>query len=569
LTSSDPQLTSDFEQASGTDNNKQTLDQSLHQADNDLRRLFKEEDDQWVDSLLDHKYAYYPQSPSIAKNSLELTQADESPFNFSFPVLVASALLTAIAAPLLLLLFFQLILHNMILAKLFGMTVKLGDLICRSHILNFNVYLISATSGLLLYLINLLFKPPPTHLIITDERLVALRTSKKYFQKSLKNQQLINIKHTFFHQHYIIQASLAWESMVRLFVDPKTTAQGASILCFQTKNGKIAKLRLGDVLSSDVRTKLLQALKERAPQAEIEAEAYALLEPLPETSFTELWIAALSAPPSRERILPLDPGVRLNEKKYEIEKQLATGGQGTAYLAKAKDRASELVVLKEYILPIYVTREAVKNSIESLEHEARLLKKIDHAKIVKCLDFFVEDHRGYIVLEYVQGENLRDLILKNKILPEQLVLDLARQMCDILSYLHCQEPPIVHKDFTPDNLILEKNGSLKLIDFNIAQQLSETNASAVGGKAAYMAIEQVQGNPCPQTDLYAMGACLYFLLVGEDPEPISVSCPRQKRIDIDEKFAKLIARCTEPDLSLRYDSAASVRMDLVSFIKEG
>src|SRR5581483_5192636 len=101
-----------------------------------------------------------------------------------------------------------------------------------------------------------------------------------------------------------------------------------------------------------------------------------------------------------------------------------------------------------------------------------------------------------------------------------------QQMCEILAYLHGLEPPVVHRDFTPDNLMITDDGTLKLLDFNVAMSADNaaTSSTAVG-KHAYMAPEQFRGLPEPKSDIYSLGATLHFLLTGRDPEPISVSHP--------------------------------------------
>jgi serine/threonine protein kinase len=96
-------------------------------------------------------------------------------------------------------------------------------------------------------------------------------------------------------------------------------------------------------------------------------------------------------------------------------------------------------------------------------------------------------------------------------------------MCDILKYLHSQEPPVVHRDFTPDNIILQPDGRLKLIDFSVAQHKKDPNSSDCGGKHSYTPPEQFRGAASPQSDRYALGATLYFLATGIYPVPISTS----------------------------------------------
>src|SRR5262249_34843353 len=129
--------------------------------------------------------------------------------------------------------------------------------------------------------------------------------------------------------------------------------------------------------------------------------------------------------------------------------------------------------------------------------------------------------------------------------------------------LHGLSPPVVHRDFTPDNLILNVDGTLKLIDFNVARQSVEsTTSGTVVGKHAYLPPEQFRGMPETQSDIYAMGATLHFLLTGADPEPISVSHPRQICSDVSEELNAVVEKSTALDLQKRYQSVAELKADL-------
>ena len=125
---------------------------------------------------------------------------------------------------------------------------------------------------------------------------------------------------------------------------------------------------------------------------------------------------------------------------------------------------------------------------------------------------------------------------------------------------------VVHRDFTPDNLILRKDGLLKLIDFNVARQIESTATGSVVGKPAYLPPEQFRGEPCAQSDIYALGASLHYLLTGQDPEPITASHPRTLRPEISIGLDEFVARATASDLSKRYASAETLLIDLRSLI---
>ena len=223
----------------------------------------------------------------------------------------------------------------------------------------------------------------------------------------------------------------------------------------------------------------------------------------------------------------------------------------------------EDVVLKEYMLPVYVDIKARKQSIENFESEAKMLSKLDCDSIVKLKDFFVEDHRAYLVLEYIKGENLEEYIRKNGPMAEADAIKIGIEMCNILSYLQTQEPKIVHRDFTPDNLMRTEENKIKLIDFMVAQEVENVGlTSAVVGKQAYMPPEQFKGKVGIRSDIYALGAGLYYILTGEEPEPLMQSIPILKREDITPRLSDIVAKATEQDESKRYASAEELRSAL-------
>ncbi len=218
------------------------------------------------------------------------------------------------------------------------------------------------------------------------------------------------------------------------------------------------------------------------------------------------------------------------------------------------------VVLKEFILPVYVDKNARRQALERFEHEASMLQRLDHPQVVKLMDFFIEDHRGYLVLEHIDGVSLHSLVATGGPLSDVRVRKLALQMCSILEYLHSLSPPVVHRDFTPDNLILSNSGTLKLIDFNVAQQRESTTTGTVVGKHAYLPPEQFRGKPTPQSDIYAFGATLFYLLTGQDPEPLTPSHPLLLQENTDPALDKLIGCCTDLDAARRPANTADIRL---------
>lgn len=282
-----------------------------------------------------------------------------------------------------------------------------------------------------------------------------------------------------------------------------------------------------------------------------------------ENTYTELWLKYFSASTERNRTGMLCASDSLCDGKYQIAGQLGGGGQGTAYLASHSDNGNELtVVLKEYILPIHRGDSIFQESLKKLEHEAEILEKINHPNIVRLLDTFVEDHRGYLVLEYVDGPSLKQLVEREGPQPESVVIDWALQICDILSHLHEMDPPIIHRDLTPDNLLLSSDGRVKLVDFNVAHKLESSANATIVGKHAYLPPEQFRGKPCTQSDLYAFGGTIFYLLTGKEPAPLSSSHPRIHLESLSPELDLIVSQATALDLSKRSVSSSQIKDSL-------
>ena len=276
-------------------------------------------------------------------------------------------------------------------------------------------------------------------------------------------------------------------------------------------------------------------------------------------TYTQLWLDDMQSF-RRSRTGALEPDTVLHEDRYLITGLLATGGQARIY--RGLDKFTEQpVVLKEFVLPTNAGADVRNNSFASIKNEASFLSSLNHPGIVKLQDHFVEDHRAYLVLEFIEGNTLRNLVKANGPLSEELVVKICRSLCEICSYLHEQIPSVVHRDLTPDNMILTDDGELRLIDFSVAQHFEADRTKTVSGKHNYMAPEQFRGSPTTQSDLYALGGTLYYLLTGTDPTPLSCSVVPE-HFNVTEKMRNLISQLTKMDLSARYKSAADVVRDL-------
>ncbi|HEY9772175.1 MAG TPA: serine/threonine-protein kinase [Planktothrix sp.] len=329
-------------------------------------------------------------------------------------------------------------------------------------------------------------------------------------------------------------------------------------------------VRLDAIASSDDRKRLQLALKKFLPSFRIEPSVSDELSMgLRVQNYTDLWMDALNSNARRLREDPLEPGVHVLEGAYEIVKQIGAGGQALVYeatkarlpiLADADSSRPEQVVLKEFVLPAHAGAAVRKRVLEHIQREAELLKILKHPNVVKLQEFFVEDQRAYLVLERINGTSLKEIVEKKGALSESECVLFGLQMCEILGYLHSQS--VVHRDFTPDNLILAYGDIVKLIDFNVAMQLEADGRNSVVGKHAFIPPEQFRGKATFQSDIYAVGGTLHFLSTGVDPEPISCSHPREIRSDLSAAFDAIVARATSIELASRYADCVQLREDL-------
>ncbi|MBI2811254.1 MAG: protein kinase, partial [Candidatus Melainabacteria bacterium] len=259
--------------------------------------------------------------------------------------------------------------------------------------------------------------------------------------------------------------SYAWKNMLAFQLDQFGDVANPEKWRMQIRmrDGTTVNLNIEAIKGSGARETLLKTMTKLAPDAVQDQALIRALMPPQRESYTELWLQTLTTPPKRSRLTPLNDGQRLKSGKYIVDRQLASGGQGVAYLAREGETANSSkssnsvpqVVLKEFVLPVYTSRTVRKQALERFENEARILEELSHPQIVKLIDFFLEDHRAYLVLEHIDGMSLRQLIAKNGPLPLQDIIALSLQMCDVLEYLHSLSPAVVHRDFTPDNLILD------------------------------------------------------------------------------------------------------------------
>lgn len=267
---------------------------------------------------------------------------------------------------------------------------------------------------------------------------------------------------------------------------------------------------------------------------------------------------------------------KILNQKYQLLERIGKGGFAVTYLASGINNVGKYVV-KHLSLK---KSEAVKN-LELIKTEARIISQLNHPGIPKFFDFFTKENEKatdvYIVLEYIEGQDLLQLVKSGKVFREKEIIEIALKLCAILSYLHNFSPLIIHRDIKPENIIMTKNNDIYLIDFGAVKEkilygrASELGLSTIIGTQGYMPIEQFEGRPVSGSDIYALGLTLIHLLSGKDIlniEKEGLYLDFRPTVNISESFALVIEKMIEPDWKKRFQNTEDLKKSLLFIIRQ-
>ena len=251
---------------------------------------------------------------------------------------------------------------------------------------------------------------------------------------------------------------------------------------------------------------------------------------------------------------------------YVIDALLGKGGMGCVYRAHVQEQPNVAVAIKE--LPPTVRLSSGQLVAQGISSQMRLMKRVNHPHIAKLLDAFLWNGSFYFVFEYVAGRSLQSIVATSGALPERQALEYARELCDILGYLHGLEPAVVYRDMKPSNVLLDDAGALNVVDLGIAREFKaaddQRKDTVAFGTQGYAPPEQYG---CAQTDarsdIYALGCTLWHLLAG-CPPPMEFPLPSIRAVNpqVSEACDALIQQCTQLDRAARYQTCAHLAHDV-------
>lgn len=258
----------------------------------------------------------------------------------------------------------------------------------------------------------------------------------------------------------------------------------------------------------------------------------------------------------------------LVDGKYKILSEIGHGGMSVVYMA-INEKANKTWAVKEVRKDGKMDFNTVR---QGLMAEIETLKKLKHPNLPSIVDVIEDEDSFIIVMDYIEGRSLDKIIEENGAQPEAFVVEWAKQLCDVLGYLHSRTPPIIYRDMKPANVMLKPDGNIMVIDFGTAKNYEIDLGETTGiGTIGYAAPEQYIGSGLgrtdARTDIYCLGITLYHLLTNVDPckNLISDKSIRAVNPALSHGLDAIIKKCTEHQPGDRYQTCAELMYDLENY----
>lgn len=253
-------------------------------------------------------------------------------------------------------------------------------------------------------------------------------------------------------------------------------------------------------------------------------------------------------------------------RRYRVLAELGEGGMGSVYKVEDTAHRGSVFALKELLDDSTASPDDVAWAKKRFDDEIALMRRLTHPRIPSFVESFYEDGRRYFVMEYIPGDTLEQRLERTHgPLPERDVLRWVMGICDVLTYLHGQRPPIIVRDLKPGNIMVTPGGDARLIDFGIARTYKPGQRSNTEnlGTMTYASPEHLgKTQTDPRSDIYSLGATMYHLLTGHEPTPLqtpAVGALRQLQPGISAATEDVVIRAMQIDPLRRFQTAAEMR----------
>lgn len=256
------------------------------------------------------------------------------------------------------------------------------------------------------------------------------------------------------------------------------------------------------------------------------------------------------------------------DNRYKIISLIGHGGMSKVYLA-LNIHLNLTCAIKEYTINPFGQDKEIK--IQSAILEADLMKKFKHDFLPRILDVIKSKDSIYIVMDYVEGRSLGQIVDESGAQSQNLVIEWAKQLCDVLIYLHTNNPPIIYRDMKPSNIILRPNNNIMLLDFGSARYYKEKSFADTTylGTTGYAAPEQYggMGQTDQRTDIYGLGVTLHQLITGINPckPPYKMNPIRYYNTSLSVSLEHIILKCTQLNPNDRYQSCSALLDELNNY----